>query len=621
MHWTARIARTKESCALCLILGALASYTGGQQLPARPALEPPVSATIQASNEVNSASAANERDWWKNAVIYEIYPRSFQDSNGDGIGDLNGITQRLDYLKDLGVDAIWLTPCYPSPQVDFGYDISDYKNIDPQYGTLKDFDRLVAEAEKRHIRILMDMVMNHTSDKHEWFIQSRSSRDNPYRNWYMWHDGKGETATDKGQPPNNWQSDFGHSAWEWDEKTRQYYYHKFYIQQPDVNWDNPKIHEAFKDIIAFWLKRGVGGFRFDAITTLFEDPQLRDDEVLKDKDGKPYLNAYGDIALNDTMTNNLPGTHPVMQEMRAWTDTFGSGKFPGTRVLIGETYLPNIAELAKQYGSPDKPEFQLPMDTQLGFINKLDVATFRAKLNDVETQIGGNTPLLVFDNHDNPRLDARYGDGVHDTDIQRVISTVLFASRGAALFYYGDEIGMKTTPPRRKEDVKDPIGVTGWPKEKGRDGERTPMQWDASANAGFTTAAAKPWLPVPPSAASINVAAEKGDPNSLLAWYQALIRLKKTNAAFAHGDNTMLDIANTKVLSWERQTGDTPAVVVSVNFTADPQTISLSVPGAKGKIKTLLKTPGAADPSGTGEIELGPYGVHIGEVEIRDSKF
>ncbi len=195
-------------------------------------------------------ASSSERDWWKNAVIYEIYPRSFQDSNGDGIGDLNGITERLDYLKELGVDAIWLTPIYPSPQVDFGYDISDYENIDPQYGTLADFDQLVAEANKRHIRIIMDMVMNHTSDKHKWFIESRSSRTNPYRDWYVWHDGKGETATDKGEPPNNWQSDFGHSAWEWDEKTRQYYYHKFYIQQPDLNWNNPKVHQAFKDIIA-----------------------------------------------------------------------------------------------------------------------------------------------------------------------------------------------------------------------------------------------------------------------------------------------------------------------------------------------------------------------------------
>jgi alpha-glucosidase len=589
------------SCALVLSFAAAESFAVGQSAPAQFTAQP------------GAATAAAMRDWWKNAVIYEIYPRSFQDSNGDGIGDLNGITERLDYLKDLGVDAIWLTPCYPSPQVDFGYDISDYKSIDRQYGTLADFDRLVAEARKRDIRILMDMVMNHTSDQHEWFLQSRSSRENPYRDWYMWHDGKGQTAADKGAPPNNWQSYFGHSAWQWDEKTRQYYYHKFYIQQPDLNWNNPKVHEAFKEIIGFWLKRGVGGFRFDAINTLFEDPSLADEGVVKDKVGSPVINAYGDPQLDDTKTSNLPGLHPVVAEMRAHMDAFGSDEFPGTRVLIGETYMPNIAELAKMYGSAGKPEFQLPMDTQVGMIDKLDVEAFRARLSEVETQIGGNTPLLLFDNHDNPRLGKRYGDGVHDLEIQRVLSTVLFASRGAALFYYGDEIGMKTTPPTRKEDVKDPIGITGWPKEKGRDGERTPMQWDASANAGFSKAA--PWLPVPPSFADINVQVEKNDPNSLLAWYRSLIRLKKTTPALAHGENVMLDTGNTKVLSWLRQTPGAPAVVVSVNFTAEPQTVSLSVPGAGGKTRTLLKSPGAADPAWLGQFQLLPFGVYVGEVE------
>jgi alpha-glucosidase len=618
MHWatcTRRIARALESCALVLILAAGACIAIGQAAPALSA------------SQTGGATQASERDWWKNAVIYEIYPRSFQDSNGDGIGDLNGITERLDYLKELGVDAIWLTPCYPSPQVDFGYDISDYENIDPQYGTLADFDRLVAEAEKRHIRVIMDMVMNHTSDKHPWFLESRSSRENPYRDWYMWHDGKGETAnhpkdedlslgapdTDKGAPPNNWQSYFGHSAWEWDEKTRQYYYHKFYIQQPDLNWNNPKVHEAFKEIIGFWLKRGVGGFRFDAINTLFEDPNLTDEGVVKDESGKPKINAYGDPQLDASKTSNLPGLHPVVQEMRAHMDTFSSDEFPGTRVLIGETYMPNIAELAKMYGPANKPEFELPMDTQVGMINKLDVEEFRARLSEVETQIGENTPLLLFDSHDNPRLGERYGDGAHDTEIQRVLSTVLFASRGAALFYYGDEIGMKTTPPARKEDVKDPIGVTGWPKEKGRDGERTPMQWDGSANAGFSKAA--PWLPVPPSAASINVQAEQNDPDSLLMWYRSLIRLRKTNAALAQGENVMLDTGNTKVLSWLRQAPGTPAVVVSVNFTAEPQTVSLSIPGSGGKTKTLLKTPGAGDPAWLGQFQLGPFGVYVGEVQ------
>ncbi len=591
MHWTRKIAVP----ALALLFAALAVFAAGETASAQ------------------SQTKTNERDWWKNAVLYEIYPRSFQDSNGDGIGDLNGITQRLDYLKTLGVDAIWLSPIYPSPQVDFGYDISDYENIDPQYGTLADFDHLIAEAGKRHIRIIMDMVMNHSSDKHKWFLESRSSRTNPYRDWYVWHDGKGETATSPGEPPNNWQSAFGHSAWEWDPKTRQYYYHKFYIQQPDFNWNNPKVHQAFKDICAFWLKRGVAGFRFDAITTLFEDPEMRDEDPIKDKNGNTHLNNYGDVAINDTRTNNLPGVHAVMQEMRASIDKFDSNKFPGTRVLIGETYLPNVIELEKQYGPPDHPEFQLPMDTQIGFINKLDIATFRARLNDAEEHLDDHTPLLVFDNHDNPRLDLRYGDGVHDTDIQRVISTILFASRGASLFYYGDEIGMKTTPPTRKEDVKDPVGLTGWPKEKGRDGERTPMQWDAAPNAGFTTATAKPWLPIPPDDSTINVKAEEANPDSLFDWYQALIRLKKTNPALAKGSESMLDPDNPNVLSWVRKGPGKVAVVVSINFKPEAQTVSLSVPGAGPNLKTLLKTPGAADPVSLQNIQLGPYGVYIGE--------
>jgi len=594
--------RTIEKCVVGLMLAA-AMAVAGQTDPANEKVE------------AKAATAASERDWWKNAVIYEVYPRSFQDTNGDGIGDLNGIAERLDYLKDLGVDAIWLTPVYPSPQVDFGYDISDYKNIDPQYGTLADFDRLVAEAKKRQIRVIMDMVMNHTSDQHEWFLESRSSRDNPYRDWYVWHDGKGETATGKGEPPNNWQSLFGHSAWQWDEKTRQYYYHKFCVQQPDLNWNNPKVHAAFEDIERFWLERGVGGFRFDAITTLFEDPSLADEGVVLDKNGKPVINAYGDQQRDNSKTDNQPGLHEVVAEMRATAEKFDTNKFPETRVLIGETYLPNIGELKKMYGTAGSPEFHLPMDTQVAFIDKLDVTAFRSKLNDAETRLDSDIPLLLFDNHDNPRLDLRYGDGVHDTEIQRVMAAILFASRGASLMYYGDEIGMKTTPPQRKEDVKDPFGITGWPKEKGRDGERTPMQWNGSTNAGFT--AGTPWLPVPPSAATVTVRAEEHDPDSLLAWYKALIRLKKTVPAFASGANIMLDTENTKVLSWLRQAPGEPQVVVSVNFTAEPQTVNLESAGAGLRaepMKTMLKTPGGPDPKALDHITLRPFGVYIGEV-------
>ena len=565
---------------------------------------------------VSHTTAGSLENWWKNAVIYEIYPRSFQDSNGDGVGDLNGITSRLDYLEKLGVDAIWLTPIYPSPQVDFGYDIADYEGIDPQYGTMADFDRMMAEAKKHHIRIVMDMVMNHSSDRHKWFEESRSSRTNPKRDWYVWKDGKGETATDKGQPPNNWQSEFGHSAWQWDEKTRQWYYHRFYIQQPDFNWNNPAVGKAFDDISRFWLNKGVAGFRFDAITTLFEDPDWIDEGEVKDKTGNSFPNKFGDVTLDDTRTENLPAVHPVMVHVRQVFDAAKSDVFPGRRVLIGETTVPTIKDLLETYGTKEKPEFQLPMDTMIGFIDKLDVAAFRSKLNDAETGLEGNVPLLVFDNHDNARIDGRYGDGVHDTDITRVLSTILFASRGAALVYYGAELGMKTTPPTRKEDVKDPIGLTGWPKEKGRDGERTPMQWNDSEYAGFS--AAKPWLPVPPNKVEINVKREQGDPNSLLNWYEALIKLKKTNPVLISGENVMLDTENTKVLSWLRKGSGNEAIVVATNFTADPQTVNLN-PASTGvtgtKLKTLLKTPGVADPARIDKVELPAFGVYVGAVE------
>jgi alpha-glucosidase len=294
---------------------------------------------------------------------------------------------------------------------------------------------------------------------------------------------------------------------------------------------------------------------------------------------------------------------------------FDSTSFPSSRVLIGETLTHSVDELAKWYGTGEQPEFDLPMDTQVGFVNKLDVPTFRKRLVDAETALGNHVPLLVFDNHDRPRLDARYGDGVHDTAIQRALATVLFASGGATLMYYGDEIGMKTTPPTRREDVKDRMGgVANWPAMRGRDGERTPMQWDSSENAGFSTGT--PWLPVPPSAKEINVKAQEHDPNSLLEWYRGLIKLKKTNLALARGSNVMLDTSNNNVLSWSRQTPGAATVVVTVNFTAEQQVVDLAgeVGPKAGRLHTLLKSPGGADPASLDRIELGPFGVFVGEI-------
>ena len=561
------------------------------------------------------AAPSSDSIWWKHAVIYEIYPRSFQDSNGDGVGDLNGITSRLDYLQALGVDAIWISPMYPSPQVDFGYDISDYENVDPQYGTLKDFDTLVAEAKKRNIRVILDMVLNHTSDKHKWFIESASSRTNPKRNWYVWSDGKdgGKPGPNgKPLPPNNWVSLFGGSAWEYMPQTRSFYYHMFYKQQPDLNWRNPDVEKAMFGTMRFWLDRGVAGYRLDAIPTLFEDPQLRDEPALGG------VNAQGDPNLSDIYTNNLPEVHDVIRRMRAMVAKYPDTKYPGDRVLIGETYLPNTAELDKWYGGAQKDELQLPMDMIVGMVNKLDANMFRTRINEVETQVHGSQPLLVFDNHDNIRSWERYGDGVHNVQIAKLIGAVLLTTRATALMYYGEELGMMTSIPTRVEDVRDPIGKTGWPKEKGRDGERTPMQWDASApQAGFSTSA-KTWLPVASNYKTVNVQTELADSNSLLNWYRRLITLRREIPALHDGGMVMVDTTNASVLSYVRTVpAGGKAVVVALNMTAQPQKIALDLKPAgisQRAVRTLLTNEASLQGATTTSMTLPPFASWVGEV-------
>jgi alpha-glucosidase len=551
--------------------------------------------------------------WWKHAVFYEIYPRSFQDSNGDGVGDLNGITERLDYLKTLGINAIWIAPAYPSPQVDFGYDISDYESIDPQYGTLKDFDHMLAEAKHRDIRIIMDMVLNHTSDKHPWFIESASSRTNPKADWYMWNDGK-IGPDGKHMPPNNWTSEFGGSAWEWVPARQQYYYHKFYKEQPDLNWRNPVVEKAMFDQMRFWLDRGVAGFRLDAIDTLLEDPQNRDEEIRKGPDGKPMYRANGDPELIHTHTNNLPEIHDIIKRMRKMADSY-----PGNRVLIGETYLPNIAELDKWYGGAARNELQLPMDTQVGLGHKFGADEWRRTLGEAETEINGSMPLLVIDNHDNPRMD-RYcemekvpggSDAPECLQLQKMLTTVLFTARDAALFYYGDEIGMKTTPPTRVEDVKDPVGRRYWPMFKGRDGERTPMQWTPGKDAGFSTADTT-WLPIPPDYVTVNVQTETPEKTSMLDYYQKVIALRRTNDALHDGRQAPLHTSDdANVLAYTRIAGDKKVIVVC-NFSNTPKTVSLD---GHGSAHTLAANYDAGESVMLNKVELPAYGAFVGEVK------
>ena len=538
------------------------------------------------------ATPADGRPWWQHAVFYEVYPRSFADSNGDGIGDLNGITSKLDYLKDLGVDAIWITPCFPSPQVDFGYDVSDYVNIDPMYGTLADFDRLVAEAKKRNIRVILDLVVNHTSDQHPWFRDSASSRTSAHRDWYIWRDGKGPN-----QPPNNWLSTFGLSAWKYDETTKQYYYHYFYPEQPDLNWRNPEVEKAVFDVTRFWYQRGVAGFRLDAVDTMFEDPNLTDNPALpgKDKFGRPKT--------EEKYNKKLPEMHVALQKLRKVADEYDA-------VLIGETWTSNVAQLEQYYGTNGN-ELQLPMDLMLTDL-PFSATAFRQHLAAVDAARGW--PTYVITNHDIRRSYSRYGDGVHDQDIAKMMAALYLTLRGTAIMYYGEEIGMANNDPQRKEDVKDPIGVLGWPEEKGRDGERTPMQWDSSANAGFTTG--KPWLPVPESAKTHNVAAESRDPNSILSFYKQLIHMRHTEPALLKGAYLPLNETDRNVISYLRKSSE-GIILVVLNFSAEPQNprYDLTKQGvAAAKVKGLLQNAASAPDGALENVRLEAYGVYIGRV-------
>jgi len=542
------------------------------------------------ATQSSGGSQVGTGPWWKHAVFYEIYPRSFADSNNDGVGDLRGIASKLDYLKELGVDAIWISPCFPSPQVDFGYDVSDYENIDPMYGTLADFDYLASEAKKRNIHIILDFVVNHTSDQHKWFLESKSSRDNPYRDWYIWRDGKGP-----GQPPNNWVSIFGGSAWKFDPKTDQWYYHMFYPEQPDLNWRNPAVKDAMFDVTRWWYKRGVSGFRLDAVDTLFEDPNLTDNPV-----ERPGKNAFGDPFLQNKYNSKLPEVHDVLRGLREVANEYDA-------VLIGETWTADVAELNQYYGK-DNNELQLPMDFLFTMVNKLSPAEFRKQIAEVNGASGW--PTFVISNHDIVRSYDRYGDGKHNDEIAKLMAALYLTLRGSPIMYYGEEIGMKTTPPTRKEDVQDPIGRKGWPAEKGRDGERTPMQWTDGKNAGFSEA--KPWLPVPPTYKTHNVETESKNPQSVLEFYKSVLKLRHSNEALLGGSYKAINEDNENVLSYLR-VNQNRAVVVVLNMSGVPRKIALDLKGSGfASAKRLLDT---ANSSAQGnEVALGPFGVFIGEL-------
>ena len=538
---------------------------------------------------------SNAQPWWQHAIFYEIYPRSFADSNNDGLGDLRGITSKLDYLHTLGVDAIWISPCYPSPQFDFGYDVADYENIDPMYGTLADFDALAREAHKRNIRVIMDFVVNHSSHQHPWFLESKSSRNAPRRDWYIWRDGKGP-----GLPPNNWESSFGGSAWTFDPTTGQYYYHYFEAEQPDLNWRNPAVEKAMFDVTRFWRKHGVDGFRLDAVELLFEDPDLKDNPVL------PGKNEFGDPQMTDKFNDNLPQVHDELRRLRKVTDANG-------QVLIGETWTDNIDELKAYYG-PHQDEIQLPMDFMFTTVKSLSAPDFRKQIELVES--AGGWPVFVISNHDIVRSYTRYADGKNNDQIAKLMAGMYLTLRGTPILYYGEELGMENHDPVRKEDVKDPLGQHGWPEQKGRDGERTPMHWDASRNAGFTQGT--PWLPVDPAYTTYNVAAESTNPDSILNFYRRLLAMRHLSPALLDGDYTPIGQNGPNVLAYLRRSGK-ETILVALNFSNSTQPFDLNS-AAQGtiqaKTEVLLSTSAAKDAANGQQhtLLLSPYAVYIARI-------
>jgi alpha-glucosidase len=487
--------------------------------------------------------------WWQKGIVYQVYPRSFQDSNGDGIGDLNGIMSRLDHLVELGVDAVWISPVYPSPMADFGYDVSNHTDIDPMFGTLADFDALVAAAHVRGLKIVLDFVPNHTSDQHPWFIESRSSRHNAKRDWYIWRDAKPD-----GREPNNWVSEFGGPAWTFDKETQQYYYHAFLKEQPDLNWRNEEVRNAMLAVLRFWLDRGVDGFRVDAIHHLIEAEHLKDNPPNPDwREGQSPARRLARLYSLDQEE-----THDCIAEMRALTDTYHD------RALIGEASLP-IEQLMAYYGK-SAPGFHLPFNFHL-IKSPWDPEVIAALIEQYEAALGGGParwPNWVLGNHDRSRVASRIGG-----EQARVAAMLLLTLRGTPTIYQGEEIGMM--------DVPIPIQAVRDPWEKnvpglglGRDPERTPMQWDASDNAGFTTS--DPWLPLSSDHRTLNVATQRGDLHSMLTLYRALIALRQREPALSIGVHVKAEAIG-DVLTYRRFHAGRWITVV-LNFSGEPRTLA-----------------------------------------------
>jgi alpha-glucosidase len=525
--------------------------------------------------------------WWQRGVVYQIYPRSFKDTTGNGVGDLNGVIDKLDYLNDgteasLGVDAIWLSPFFPSPMADFGYDVANYCDVDPLFGDLAAFDRLVAEAHRRDIRIIIDYVPNHTSDQHPWFIESRSSRDNPRRDWYIWRNPK----TD-GSPPNNWGSFFGGPAWTFDEGTGQYYLHQFVKEQPELNWRNPQVREAMMDVLRFWMERGVDGFRMDVVGLLIKDAELRDNP--------PNPDADPDLPPNDIFGRQLhvynqdrDEVHEIIRDFRRLLDEYGD------RCGIGEVWF-ELPRWITYYGEKGDG-LHLPFNFRL-LHQPWQARAMRRSVGELEAALPSFAwPNYVLGSHDVHRLASRFGGQAQ----ARIAAMMLVTLRGTPTLYYGDELGLENgiIPP---EKVQDPQGINLGP-ERTRDVTRTPMQWDGGPNAGFSDV--EPWLPVSADTDTRNVAVQSADPQSILNLYRRLLWYRRRSPALYGGGYRPVDAGDDDCFVYLRTAGDERRLVV-LNFAGDQRRISVPGEGAgQVVISTHLDREGSEALSG---LELRPH--------------
>ncbi len=523
-----------------------------------------------------------DKDWWRGGIIYEIYPRSFRDSNGDGIGDLKGITEKLAHVASLGIDCIWIAPFVKSPMKDFGYDVSDYTAVDPQFGTLEDFDALAAEARRLGLKILVDYVISHTSEEHPWFIESRASRTNPKADWYVWADMKPE-----GSPPTNWLSVFGGSAWHWDTRRRQYYLHNFLTSQPDLNYYNSEVQDAALAEMRFWLERGVDGFRLDALNFAMHDPQLRDNPPAPDPslNEHPLTNPYAyQKHLYDKSQDALL---PFLARIRTLLDEYGA---TASLAEVGDDSAVTLKIMADYAGSGDKVHMCYGFD----FLSpECTPAHFRKIIERFEREAGDAWPCWAFSNHDCKRHVSRWTKpGQDPARTARFAIGLILALRGSVCLYQGEELGL-TEADIKFEDLQDPTGIQFWPQYKGRDGCRTPMPWDASLeNAGF--GAGKPWLPIEPAHQQVSAAAQESDPGSVLNFYRKAIAARQASKALRTGSIEMVEASET-LLVIRRKSGEETITCV-FNFGEAPAAVPTAYAG-----QVILATDGGA-------VKLAPFG-------------